>query len=450
MRHGRSIVVAGALLLGLWGCATRKPPNSENYYVQATNEYSQHFYQPAIADYQKLIDQYPFSPYAEEAELNIGLAYYKMHNYAESVGAMTDFLRMHPTSKHLDVASYYLAMAHYDQMGRPDQDQTHTELALKQFQTIARRFPESDFAQLANEQIGICREMLARHEYLIGNFYYGRANYKAAESRMAELMALYPDTPVAPEGLYDLGQTLEKQGKKYSAAQAYTALKMRFPHTQYATDADRELKKLKQPVETEEDPLTLVLAESGFGEDQANLSHVAVHESLANLASASDTGYGSNDLPVLQPAQKKTGTIDNAAGPGHKATTGPATLRTVRLSSADPPMSVILDLTGPVTYHDNLKSAAESSTFTVFLKGVTPDSKLARHLVFDRSIFRDCDIEADSNGTKVTVNTMPVSRFAIVPLQQPSRLLVTFTPQSNIAGAAGQTASSEAIPVQDF
>jgi len=215
--------VAGALLLGLWGCATRKPPNSENYYVRATNEYSQHFYQPAIADYQKLIDQYPFSPYAEEAELNIGLAYYKMHNYAESVGAMTDFLRMHPTSKHLDVASYYLAMAHYDQMGRPDQDQTHTELALKQFQTIARRFPESDFAQLANEQIGICREMLARHEYLIGNFYYGRANYKAAESRMAELMALYPDTPVAPEGLYDLGQTLEKQGKKFGGAGLYGA-----------------------------------------------------------------------------------------------------------------------------------------------------------------------------------------------------------------------------------
>jgi outer membrane protein assembly factor BamD len=141
MKHAALIATGGTLCLLLWGCATRKPPNGENYYVQATQEYSQHFYQPAISDYQKLIDQYPFSPYAEEAELNIGLAYYKMHNYAEAVGSMNDFLRMHPTSKHLDIASYYLAMAHYDQMGRPDQDQTHTELALQQFQTIARRFP---------------------------------------------------------------------------------------------------------------------------------------------------------------------------------------------------------------------------------------------------------------------------------------------------------------------
>src|SRR5438270_5466217 len=88
----------------------------------------------------------------------------------------------------LDIASYYLAMAHYDQMGRPDQDQTHTELALKQFQSIEQRFPEGDFAALAHEQIEICREMLGRHEYLIGDFYYNRANYKASESRMAELI----------------------------------------------------------------------------------------------------------------------------------------------------------------------------------------------------------------------------------------------------------------------
>lgn len=447
MKHrGFRLTPVCALLLVMFGCATRKPPNGENYYVQATQEYSQHYYEPAIADYQKLIDQYPFSPYAEEAELNIGLAYYKMHNYAESVGALNDFLRMHPTSKHLDVASYYLAMAHYDQMGRPDQDQTHTELALQQFETIERRFPESDFAELAHEQIAICREMLARHEYLIGDFYYNRANYKASESRMAELMALYPDTPVAPEALYHLGQTLEKQGKKYSAAQAFTALKTHFPNTKFAANADRELKKLNQSVDTEEDPLKLVLAESGFGEDQLNAGHIAVHESLANLEGTGSKAYGPDGLPILdhQPQTSKPSAAATVAqAPAQsKAMPGPATLREVRLSSSDPPLSVIFDLTGPVNYDDNLKNDTNSSTLTIFLKGVTPDSKLEHHLSFDRSIFRDCSIETDSGGTKVTVNTVPVSRFAIVPLEEPARLLVTFVPQ-NGPPVAGQTASSE-------
>lgn len=423
----------GLFSLMLAGCAARKPPSGENYYVKATDEYTQHFYQPAIADYQKLIDQYPFSPYAEEAELNIGLAHYKSHNYAESIGALNDFIRMHPTSKRIEEASYYLAMAHYDQIGRPDQDQTHTELALEQFQSIERRFPESDFAQLAHEQIAICREMLARHEYVIGDFYYSRANYKASESRMAELMALYPETPIAPDALDQLGKTLEKQGKKYSAAQAFTALKTDYPKTKFETDADRELKKLNQPIDTEEDPLKLVLAESGFGADDLNANHVAVHESLANLGgAASDQNYGPDGLPILARAGDKN---PAAADPSANAKPGPATLRTIRLSSANPPMSVIFDLTGPVAYDENFDNGSGSSTLTVYMKGVTPDANLARHLTFDRSIFRDCQVEADANGTKVTVNTTPVARFAITPVANPHRLLVTFTPVTGVPTA---------------
>ncbi|MBV8774150.1 MAG: outer membrane protein assembly factor BamD [Deltaproteobacteria bacterium] len=451
MKHPWTIGLSSAMvLIVVSACATRKQPNGENYYVQATQEYNSHFYQPAIADYQKLIDQYPFSPYAEEAELNIGLAYYKQHDYAEAVGSLTDFMRMHPTSKHLDIASYYLAMAHYVQIGRPDQDQTHTELALKQFQSIEQRFPESDFAALAHEQIEICREMLARHEYLIGDFYYDRANYKASESRMAELMALYPDTPIAPEALYDLARILEKQGKKYSAAQAFTALEQTYPHTKYSSAAANELKRLHQSVDTEEDPLKLVLAESGFGEDRLGAGQVAVHESLANLGKAgADKVYGENGLPNLSAATaRETAAAEPSSGsPGHpakpasegsnnqvaqadKVQPGPAVLRTVRLSSSDPPLSVVFDLTGPVSFDDDLKNNGDSSTLKVFLKGVSADSQLAHHLVFDRSIFHDCDIDSNSNGTTVTVNTMPVSRFAIVPLERPARLLVTFTPQN--------------------
>src|SRR6185312_6282519 len=237
----------------------------------------------------------------------------------------------------------------------------------------------------AHEQAEICREVLARHEYLIGNYYYSRSNYKAAESRMAELMALYPDTPIAPDALYHLGRTLEKQGKKYSAAQAFLALKDNFPKTKYAGEADKELAKLHQPVDTEEDPLQAVLAESGFGKDDLNANHVAVHESLQNLASASDAAYGPDGLPILQP---QTGV---SAAPADKSVKpGPATLRGIRLSQADPPMSVVLELTGPVNYDDDLQHKDGAATLTLHLRSVTPDLGMARHVAFDRSIFRDC------------------------------------------------------------
>ena len=100
-------------------------------------------------------------------------------------------------------------------------------------------------------------------------------------------------------------------------------------------------------------------------------------------------------------------------------------------------------MSGPVTYDQHLDNGKTSSTLTLYLKQVTPDAKLARHLVFDKSIFRDCDIDSDEKGTKIVVNTLPVTRYAVVPLDSPSRLLVTFTPQG---GNAATARSSSSIP----
>ncbi len=72
------------------------------------------------------------------------------------------------------------------------------------------------------------------------------------------------------------------------------------------------------------------------------------------------------------------------------------------------------------------------------LKETKPASGLSTHMVFDRSIFHDCDIQTDADGTTVTVNTSPVSRFAVVPLNAPPRLLVTFTPEQQQPSGASE------------
>lgn len=461
-------------------CSARShPPDGGDYYALGQHAFAVHDYRGAIEYFQKLIDQYPFNPYVEDADLKIGLAQYQLGHYPEAIASLSDFEKMYPTSQQMELASYYQAMSHFNQIGRPDQDQTNTEKALQQFKTIERRYPETGFSALAHQRIAICREMLARHELLIGNFYYERANFRAAESRLAELMSKWADTPVGDQALYELGLTLEKEGKKYSAAQAFSAEVMHYPGSLYAKKAQRELKHLHQPVDTEADPLNLVLAESGFAYDHP----IAVRQG-GNLGTSSAAGddsgiYGSNGLPDLERAAKSADTSGHTVMPGsvaaaspaaaaaagafgsHEAAaeshladgspgalqpakTGPATLNKIRLSSANPPLSVIFDLTGPVSYENKLKNGTDHSTLTIRLNETKPSKKLHRHLVFDRSIFRDCDVQADAKGTTVTVNTAPVSRFAIVPLNTPPRLLITFTPEQR-AGLATQAAANSGL-----
>jgi len=478
-----ALLLAACFALCVSACAVhQQTPTGQNYYLLGQQAFATHDYKGAAIYFQKLIDQYPFSPYAEDAELKIGLSEYQQKHYAEAISSLGDFEKMHPTSKQIELASYYLAMAHYDQIGRPDQDQSNTEQALQQFEIIERRYPETGFAALAHQQISVCREMLARHQLLIGDFYYKRANFRAAESRLAELMQKWPDTPVGDEALYQLGTTLEKEGKKYSAAQAFTAVVLHYPGTMYASKAKYELKKLHQPVDTEEDPLHLVLTESGF----SDTDDVKVRQGDETAVASADPG-AYPPLPILKapppppaspdaaaPAASNspTGPVASTDGssaasprssisPGaaaagaaaHSAAeaaigavktaerTGPATLNKVRLSSADPPLSVSLDLTGAVPFESQLQNGSSSSTLTIHLKETKLARGLATHMTFDRSIFRDCDIQADAEGATVTVNTSPVSRFAVVPLNAPPRLLVTFTPEQQLPAGAGEPGS---------
>jgi hypothetical protein len=159
-------------------------------------------------------------------------------------------------------------------------------------------------------------------------------------------------------------------------------------------------------------------------------------QSLHQTASLDSTSSGNSTAGP----SGDTAALDTAALPlsaKEPPTTGPATLKTVRLSSNDPPLSVILELSGPVHFDKNLESNSDGAIATVVLKDVTPDSGLKTHLVFDKSIFKDCSISSSSSGTTVTLNTQPVAHFAVVPLDAPARLLMTFTPEN-----AGQKTSS--------
>jgi outer membrane protein assembly factor BamD len=422
-------------------CSTRKPPTGEDYYQQAQLNFTNREYSAAIENYQYVVDKYPFSPYAEEAEMKIGLAYYKNKDYAQAVAALDDFQRMHPTSKNLELVSYYIAMSYFDQIGREDQDQSKTELALSRFKAMEQRFPESEFAELAKEKTEICREVLARHQKVVGDYYFKRANFRAAESRLAELMQQYPDTPVAPDALWELGVALEKEGKKYSAAQAFAAMVQHYPNTPYAKRARDELKKLGQPVDNEEDPLKLVLAENGYGETASDSGdNVTVRQrddTAAVPSTTTPTAYGEDGLPILDSAAPKAQGETKAVAAA--TTNGPAHLKTIRLSGTNPPMSVIFDLTGPVKFEKQMENGPGYTTVKVLLKDVTPAANMERHVVFDRSIFKDCDISSDPAGTTVTVNTVPVTNAEVVPLSAPPRLLVTYTAQNSAMGTSGNS-----------
>jgi hypothetical protein len=109
---------------------------------------------------------------------------------------------------------------------------------------------------------------------------------------------------------------------------------------------------------------------------------------------------------------------------------GPATLTNLRLSSNDPPLTMIVELTGAVAFDKTMDSGADGATVKISLHDVTPAQTVGKHIDFNRSIFKDCAIAKDESGTTLTLKTKAVSTYTVIPLDDPPRLLVTFTPAS--------------------
>lgn len=199
-----SLLIIVLLVLGVSGCGWWKnvrewwrPPDMsratpEGLYKHGAELYQEGRYRKAIESFQRLKEQYPLHNLVVSAEIGIADSYFSDETYVEAEMVYRDFISLRPTNENLPYAMYQLAMCHYNQMGSIDQDQTETIKALKEFERLVTRFPDSKFSVLAERHILECRKRLAEKEFYIGHFYFIQGKYRAALGRFETIARDYP------------------------------------------------------------------------------------------------------------------------------------------------------------------------------------------------------------------------------------------------------------------
>lgn len=81
----------------------------------------------------------------------------------------------------------------------------------------------------------------AEKDIEVGDFYFKRKNYPAAESRYREALEYKPNDAIAT---YRLAETLDKRGSSKEARSFYEAYIKILPHGPYAEDARKALSRL--------------------------------------------------------------------------------------------------------------------------------------------------------------------------------------------------------------
>jgi len=277
MRHLRLAVLGLALCTacGWWGgwWNTRKPTvPSDKLWNDADQAMRDEAWEIAIQDYKKLLEQYPFDPNAEEAELRIAEAYFNAGRYPEAIAAFGDFERMHPTSDNLALIEYRRGMSYLAQHRSSDRDQQAIKNALDSFRNVVDRYPGTPWAARADLRVRECREELAEHDADIARFYLQRGSLRAAESRLRGLLTDYPET-VATAGALDRFAKLYAQREEPEEANLALATLARYhPDTPLGRDARQQLGTL-DPAQGG-DPLPLLVAHIDSMRTQADREKV--------------------------------------------------------------------------------------------------------------------------------------------------------------------------------
>lgn len=163
-------------------------------------------YVAAARYYARVKDDYPFSPYAVEAELSLGDAYFLDREYDLAAEAYRDFETLHPRHEAIPYVLYQLGMALQLSYVSVDRPATQVEEALEYFQRIRQMYPDSEYAAKSDEQIASCRRSLAERETYIADVYWSMGNYQAAWTRYDNVVKNFPDVEDVAEYAHKKGE----------------------------------------------------------------------------------------------------------------------------------------------------------------------------------------------------------------------------------------------------
>ncbi len=165
----------------------------------------------AVQYFEALDTRFPFSPYMNQAQINLIYAYYDLEQYDNAMSVADAYLSLHPHGKQSDYAHYMRGLIQFER----DQswfrqvfhrepalhDLSHLRKAYDDFMKVAKVHHNSSYADDAARRTLYIRNQLAESELFAAKYYYQKHAYIAAVNRLDYLLENFPGAPQRPQVL---------------------------------------------------------------------------------------------------------------------------------------------------------------------------------------------------------------------------------------------------------
>ncbi len=241
-----AVVACAAIIAGCGTSVDKKEISSgeppEVIYAKADALMTKSDFSEAAKKFVEVDRDHPYSPLARRAIVMSSYAYYKAGMHPEAVQAAKRYATLHPGTKEAALAQHVIASSNYDRITDPSRDQKRTKLALKELETLVRRFPKSPYTPKARNRIKITTDMLAAAEMKVARYYLVQHNYLAAINRYRIVITNYQTTAQVEEALMRVAEAYMALGINAEAQTATAVLGHNFPESKWYQYAYKLLK----------------------------------------------------------------------------------------------------------------------------------------------------------------------------------------------------------------
>lgn len=244
LARGLILVVLAALVAT--GCSRGNTRDDENEGVPVSELYDKGHqsmrrgnWNNAANTFRRLVAQYPYGPYTEQALIETAYAQYKMGNNEEAVSAIDRFIRTYPTHRHIPYMYYLRGLTNANRdtvflqrvwsLDSSRRDLAAPNQAYADFNTVTERYPNSRYAADARQRMVSLRNMFARHEIETGLYYLRRGANVAAAQRATYLLETYPQSEYQNDAVALLAAAYDGLGNETLAADARRVLQQNEP-----------------------------------------------------------------------------------------------------------------------------------------------------------------------------------------------------------------------------
>jgi len=243
------LVLALALVLTTTGCAGVKGmfkdkdkneglPVSQ-LYDRAHELMERGNWSSASQTFTRLIAQYPYGAYTEQALMEQAYAQYKAGLHDDAVSSIDRFIRTYPTHKNIAYMYYLRGLSNMARntvflskafkLDMSNRDLQSPQQAYNDFSTVATRYPNSAYSADARQRMVFLRNEFARFELNTGLYYLRRGAWVSAADRGTYLLETYPQSEYQNDAVALLAESYTRMGNTALAADARRVLEQNDP-----------------------------------------------------------------------------------------------------------------------------------------------------------------------------------------------------------------------------